>query len=136
MEVFKSKIGTNKKLPGSRIWIEGQRLVDHGFTPGTLYWREWLEIDGSIVIEMVPAEHDDVSSAKPYKVAGKGDKPIIDITGQRVADTFAGCTHVEVTYYTATEARERFGFGRSCIRIKPVAPAVSWADVPRLVRGA
>lgn len=117
MDVFKSKIGTNKGLSGSRIWIEGQRLIDHGFTPGTLYWREWLDFDGSIVIEMVPAEADDVSSTRPYKVAGKGTKPIIDITGQRVADNFAGFTHVQVVYYTASEASERFGFARPCIRI-------------------
>jgi hypothetical protein len=117
MEVFKSKIGTNKKVAGSRIWIEGKRLVAAGFTPGTLYHRSWLPVGDQIVIEMVPVEADDVTAQRPYKVAGKGDKPIIDITGQQVVEAFCGFTHVEVSYLTPAEALKLLGFERTCIRI-------------------
>lgn len=39
MTTFTTVLGTNKKVPKSRIWIEGKRLVDAGFTVGARYHR-------------------------------------------------------------------------------------------------
>lgn len=102
MDIFVTKLGTFKKQERSRIWIEGDRLVKAGFTPGALYAREYLEADGhqaSIVMTLL--DDDDVITAPPLKVASKGDCPIIDITGKRLREHFAGFTHVSVSYFAA-----------------------------------
>jgi hypothetical protein len=98
---FRSKIGTNKGQAGSRIWIEGKRLIAAGFTRGTLYRRICAKGSICLVVENVnspewlamPVEH----RADFYKVAGKGEHPIIDITGADVLRNFKS-SHVEVSY--------------------------------------
>jgi hypothetical protein len=87
MTTFKTVLGTNKKVPKSRIWIEGKRLVDAGFTVGARYHRTCFE--NAIRLQL----HPDGA----YKVSGKGDKPIIDITGKVITDRFTGET-VTVKY--------------------------------------
>ena len=91
-----SKLGTNKGVERSRVWIEGQRLNAHGFKRGVFYTREWSEDEGALYLTIRTG--DDVISSKPYKVAGKGDKPIIDITGAHVQAFFAGYEQVKVEY--------------------------------------
>lgn len=95
---FKTKLGTAKRVERSRIWIEGARLAAAGFTVGRYFHRTWK--DASLVLEL--AGDDDVVTDTPSKVSGKGDKPIIDITGECVRETFgAHCTHVECTFNAA-----------------------------------
>jgi len=79
-------IGTNHGKGTSRIWLEGKRLVEAGFEVGTRYhryasWGRGEKPRGSIQLIVDP-------NGK-YKVSGKGDKPIIDISGGHVTDTFA-----------------------------------------------
>ncbi len=79
-----TKLGTTRAGERSRIWIEGDRLVQAGFTVGQRYNVQWLERSALLVL--------DPKGSK--KVSGKGAHPIIDITGQKVIARFAMGTHV------------------------------------------
>lgn len=96
MQTLISKLGKNKGVERSRIWIEGERLTAHGFSRGVFYVREWAEDEGALYLS-IPSD-DDVLGSKPLKVAGKGDHPIIDTTGASVQAFFAGYTHVRVEF--------------------------------------
>ena len=62
--------------------MEGKRLVEAGFEVGTRYDRVCKH--GTIkFIELTATPNG------KFKVSGKGDKPIIDISGGAVTDTFA-----------------------------------------------
>lgn len=92
LSAFRTVIGANKGVPRSRIWIEGRRLVEAGFTPGTRYDRSHATPSGTGLYLFATPDGR-------YKVSGKGDKPIIDITGALVARLFpAPQTHVVVTF--------------------------------------
>lgn len=94
--VFRTKLGAAKKVERSRIWIEGKRLVDAGFTVGKYFSKEW-HIDAAL--ELTLLKPNDVTNDAPFKVSGKGGKPIIDITGEAVRNLFGALgTHVDVTF--------------------------------------
>lgn len=91
-----TKLGTTRAGERTRIWIEGARLVAHGFPVGSKIQKVWG--DGKLVITAVTEkEFDGLEHAARGKVSGKGEKPIIDITGVKVSETFKG-THVAVAY--------------------------------------
>lgn len=71
-------IGTNHGKGTSRIWLEGKRLVEAGFEVGTRYHRYAFKAGIQLI----------ANPKGKYKVSGKGDKPIIDISGKAVTDTF------------------------------------------------
>lgn len=76
-------IGTNHGKAVSRIWIEGKRLVEAGFTVGLKYTRTTGRTeDGMDYIKLT------LDREGNYKVSGKGDKPIIDTSGKVVRDVF------------------------------------------------
>jgi hypothetical protein len=85
-------IGTNHGKGTSRIWLEGKRLVEAGFEVGTRYDRicksrtskEFGTLHGGIEFIELTANPNG-----KFKVSGKGDKPIIDISGGAVTETFA-----------------------------------------------
>ena len=87
-------IGTNHAKKNSRIWIEGERLIEAGFTVGSRYDRNVF----TDKIELM------LSGTGKYKVSGKGDKPIIDTTGKVVREVFPDTGDdtakqvIEVTY--------------------------------------
>jgi hypothetical protein len=97
---FTTKLGTTRAGERTRIWIEGKRLVDHGFTVGKRFTRMWHKGALTIIVcsETVFAKH---AVSERGTVSGKGEKPIIDITGAKVAATFTG-THVDVAYSKGT----------------------------------
>jgi hypothetical protein len=85
-------IGTNHGKGTSRIWLEGKRLVEAGFEVGTRYDRVCRTVarmkEG--VISPHQGEIDLTLNPKgKFKVSGKGEKPIIDISGGAVTETFA-----------------------------------------------
>jgi hypothetical protein len=96
MDVFTTKLGTNKGKPRSRIWIEGNRLNAAGFERGVEYKRTWA--DNRLTLTILDADAMPRAADRKYKVAGKGDHPIIDTTGQRVVDTFGKEPTVDVLY--------------------------------------
>jgi hypothetical protein len=85
---FTSKIGAARQVPGSRVWLEGTRLVAAGFTVGVRY--NLTEADGQLILTL--------AADGGRKVSGKGDKPIIDITGDLIRRVFAGRLTVTVEY--------------------------------------
>jgi hypothetical protein len=101
LHVFESKLGTAKGVARSRIWIEGKRLVDAGFTVGQYFIKEVFDESHGKArrLELVLLKDDDVLDTAPAKVSGKGKKPIIDITGHCVREVFAPFDKVKVTYY-------------------------------------
>jgi hypothetical protein len=96
-EVFKSKLSTTRAGDRTRIWIEGTRLASHGFTCGLRFARKWTP--ATLTLTLISQKEFDASPlAERGTVSGKGEKPIIDITGAKVAETFGIGTHVAVTY--------------------------------------
>lgn len=100
-------IGTNHGKGTSRIWLEGKRLVEAGFEVGTRYDRicksrtskEFGTLHGSIeFIELTATPNG------KFKVSGKGDKPIIDISGGAVTETFA--EHIAESYSSGAPVME------------------------------
>lgn len=94
MKLFKSKIGTARKQPGSRVWLQGSRLAAAGFVPGAKYGARWYERQRKLLLTL---KYD--GTYEERTVSGKGDTPIIDITGDRVREFFGSrASHVEVTF--------------------------------------
>lgn len=91
-----TKIGTARKVERSRIWIEGPRLTAHGFNPGDRFSAAWSTDRTRLVL--VKCKSTDDIGLPVHTVSGKGDKPIIDITGQKVRETFGKFTHVRVSF--------------------------------------
>lgn len=94
-------VGENRGAP--RIWLEGKRLLEAGFTRGA---------------KVRATTHDDavvltLDEAGDRTVSGKGERPIIDVLGKAVP--FASNTSIEVTYRP----------GQIQIRVSPREGAVS-----------
>ena len=88
-----TKIGPARKVPHQRIWIEGRHLAEAGFKPGDRYDR--LEDPATRGLILLRAD----DGKGQFKVSGKGDKPIIDITGALVPRLFPQpATHVSVEF--------------------------------------
>jgi len=91
MDTLRSKLGTARKVERSRIWIEGRRLAEIGFAPGSRFDTTWDLATGTLYLTL--------ASNGERKVSGKGDKPIIDITGEQVRNFFGlRFTHVDCNY--------------------------------------
>ena len=84
------KVGASKRIPQSRIWLEGWRLTSAGFAHGTRYNVEWTATGATLT--------PDAAGAR--KVAGSPERPIIDITGEKVRAL--GVDRVIVVYYTGS----------------------------------
>jgi hypothetical protein len=96
-EVFVTKLGTAKRIERSRIWIEGKRLVNAGFSVGQCYSLDTSNPKRWTLTAVIGASFN-LDDPSVRAVSGKGDKPIIDITGAHVRDAFGAGTHVRVTY--------------------------------------
>jgi hypothetical protein len=88
MDTFTSKIGTSRQIPASRVWIEGKRLVGAGFVVAARYTL--TEVGSTLVLTLA------VDGKR--KVSGKGETPIIDVTGDTIRRMFAGRETVTVDY--------------------------------------
>ena len=108
---FVTKLGKTRAGERSRIWIEGKRLAAAGFVVGEKFRL--------VVVPGVPADAHLPAKAGEFQlwldpkgertVSGKGDKPIIDIVGAQVIETFGQHgTHVSAQYVA----------GLVCITIK------------------
>lgn len=95
MAIVKSthKVGPSRGVARSRIWLEGDRVLAAGFAPGMMYTREWTA--DTLTLALGEGE----GRATRGKVSGKGEKPILDIVGDKVREVFgAHCERVEVSY--------------------------------------
>lgn len=95
-KTFTSKLGASRAGPRTRIWLEGNRLLAHGFKHGMAYHRVWR--DNALTLTAIS---DAIAAELPRDqkgtVAGSPTRPIIDIATERVAATFKG-ERVNVTY--------------------------------------
>lgn len=94
MNTFTLKSGTNKG--NRRIWIEGKRLIDAGLLRGWGLARQ-MNDDGSMTLSTaIDAE------GKRHTIAGKADRPILDLCGKWVTEFIGDHTHftVEVLAYS------------------------------------
>ena len=82
---FAHKLGNTRAGNGTRLWLEGKRLLDHGFTHRATCERIWSE--NKLVIRIVPQDTL-LPRANKTTIAGAIDRPIIDITGAQIARTF------------------------------------------------
>ena len=71
---FSTKVGTAKRIPRSRVWLEGDRLASAGFTNGARYNVQWSSTGATLML----------SDTGARKVAGTIHRPVIDITGAHV----------------------------------------------------
>jgi hypothetical protein len=82
---------------GTRIWLEGARLKAAAFEKGRFVSREWGK--RKLVLRVVTkAEADKLERRNKGKVSGSEERPIIDITGDLLAETFKGASTVDVSY--------------------------------------
>jgi len=84
--VFTTKVGAARRIPQSRIWIEGARLTAAGFDHAARYEVEWNDTGLSLTLSPVGSR----------RVAGTPERPIIDITGDKVRAL--GCDRVSVEF--------------------------------------
>lgn len=70
-ETQRYTVRANRGRP--RIWLEGRRLTAAGFTPG----RRYAQVYNTNTMTLTLA----AGTAGDRKVSGKGDKPIIDLSG-------------------------------------------------------
>lgn len=98
MTTFTLKSGTNKG--NRRIWIEGARLLDAGLRRGTKLTRQ-MNDDGSMTLTTVCAP--DIKGRK-HSIAGKADRPILDLCGKWVTDFMDGHSHFHVEAVTYSDS--------------------------------
>ncbi|UGY23778.1 hypothetical protein HU675_0038500 [Bradyrhizobium septentrionale] len=99
MEQFVTKLGKTRAGDRTRIWIEGKRLTEHGFKVGDLFAKHWNEKHRELVLSKIHPRTTEMMKRESYgKVSGKGEKPIIDITGAKMQATFGLFESVVVTY--------------------------------------
>jgi len=90
------KVGTSRGAERSRIWLEGDRVLAAGFAVGMFYERIWNDAEGVLVLRVSGVKGPRATSGK---VSGKGERPIIDIVGERVREVFGAYgEQVEVRY--------------------------------------
>ncbi len=85
-----TKLGINKNAP--RLWLEGQRPLSGGFTPGTRYNISKDLEKSMLTIEVVESGVRVVSR----KERGGREMPVIDINSNEVLEMFAGMGSVRV----------------------------------------
>jgi hypothetical protein len=85
------RLGKTRAGERSRVWLEGKKLESTGFTQGTLFSKEWLK--GKLVIERITqTTFDKLAPINRGTVSGSIGRPVIDITGEKVQNTFKGDT--------------------------------------------
>jgi DNA (cytosine-5)-methyltransferase 1 len=91
------KVGTNKGRP--RIWIDGKKLKEAGFTGGVTYFAHTSAGSIRCTLEAPQTTVNTPGRITGRKVTGRPDgKPIIDILGKDVETAFANIERVQVTF--------------------------------------
>lgn len=86
-KTFRHKLGKTRAGDGSRIWLEGKRLLDHGFFYTAHCERKWSE--GKLIIRLIDAAaFDALPRTDRTMVSGSDARPIIDIVGEQVRAAF------------------------------------------------
>jgi len=102
-------IGTNHGKGVSRIWLDGNKLIEAGFHFGARYDLSALKADSAStdLKELDSRIELTLNPNGKFEVSGDGDSPTIDISGRVITDTFAkhiakshssGAPVVEINY--------------------------------------
>lgn len=90
-KTFTHKLGKTRAGDGTRIWLEGKRLLDHGFTYRATFCRKWNDARDMLTVTTCSAEDfEALPRADRGTVSGSETRPVIDIVGQHVAQMFPG----------------------------------------------
>jgi hypothetical protein len=86
-----AKLFRSKGVDASHIWLEGDRLVEAGFTAGVEYLQTWYK--DKLVLTKANASGQFVHEHEPVKtimrkVVKSGNNPAIRIEGMQVLRTF------------------------------------------------
>jgi len=87
-----SKVGAARRIPRSRIWLEGSRLTAAGFAHAARYDVIWTGTGATLALSPTGAR----------RVAGTPERPIIDITGERVRALDCDRVAVEFSHASIT----------------------------------
>ena len=93
MKLFKIGMNKNKK----RIWIEGKNLSQFGIKPSDRFDR----VSNTNSIQII------FNSLGRSKVSGKGDKPIIDLSGNFISEIFPNKSHYHFNYFKSGTKENR-----------------------------
>ena len=93
MKLF--KIGMNKGK--KRIWIEGKNLSQFGIKPNARFDRVSNPNNIQIIFNELGRS----------KVSGKNEKPIIDLSGNFIAEIFSNKTHYYFNFFGAGTKNNR-----------------------------
>jgi hypothetical protein len=97
MATFEHKLGKTRAGEGTRIWLEGNRLTEHGFAHGVHVQRLWDE--GRLKLAVVDAAtFEALPRNERTTVAGSAARPVIDITGVAVREAFPS-GRITATWY-------------------------------------
>jgi hypothetical protein len=98
MDKHKYMLSTNRGVAHSRIWLEGQRLKAAEFRYGRRFKVEWTP--ATVTLTLVSDGEAPQGRAKGYgRVSGSVDRPVIDIVGAQVVETFSKAgDNVSVTF--------------------------------------
>lgn len=106
MDKHKHKLSTHRGTQHARLWFEGARLIEAGFTHGARFSVTWTP--ATVTLALVP--HFEGRKAGFGKVAGTPERPIVDIAGDVVRETFGKhADHVSVTYESGRITVRRAG---------------------------
>lgn len=100
-DTLTTKLGTTRAGPRTRIWLQGSRLLDHGFPPGSRFKKRWDITAHRLVLTGISQdefESGDIPRREMGTVSGTLERPVIDITGEIVATTFED-DYVYVTFH-------------------------------------
>lgn len=95
-KTFTHKLGKTRAGEGTRIWLEGQRLTDHGFVYRAQCQRKWSE--GKLIVRVVDAAtFDQLPRHERSTVSGSATRPVLDIVGEAVRAAFPS-GHIAATW--------------------------------------
>ena len=94
-EIQKYTVRANKGR--ARIWIEGARLLAAGFKRGDIYMAAPTPDNGALYLALVDDPEAYQGAGKLKKVSGKGERPVIDLSGSGCGPFSTG-DEVVITY--------------------------------------
>lgn len=88
---------TAKNRGQDRVWLEGKKLANYGFSRGDMLKKSFSESGYTLVFTKT---ENPLSGQKYHRIAGTEKRPILDCNGKWVTEFFQGAEFyaVEITY--------------------------------------
>lgn len=88
---MESKLSATRAGPHTRIWLQGARLIEYGFSPGSKFRKNWTA-EKLILTPISETEFKNTTMAERGTISGNTARPVIDIVGRKVVETFGNPT--------------------------------------------